>query len=120
MKKRESRTVLKINEKIKIDSGIKAYRDGFITAPDRLAKFVETIMRMYLDGKLDGVFEPVEDYTSSDVTRTTQPSPSLKHEFANKAYEDGLIKNPRYVARLVEHILTDYLEGKLDKILSHE
>ena len=117
---RSTRSILKINEKVKMDSGIKAYRDGFISNPDRLAKFIEKFMQMFLDGKLDGVISAVENYNSSETVRTSQVNPDLKFDFSIKAYEDGLIKNTRYVARLTEDILRDYLDGKLDKILKDD
>lgn len=120
MKKRNLRSVLKINENVKIAVGIKAYKSGLISNIDRVAPFIETLIKMYLDGKLDDVVTKVDNYKSDSVVRTSHIDKDLKNDFAIAAYNNGLIKSPRYAVRLIEDIMRNYLKGKFDKILSHE
>ena len=117
MEKRNLRSVLKINENVKIATGIKAYKDGLISNIDRVAPFIETLMRMYLDGKLEDIVKKVDNYKSDSVIRTSHIDKTLKNDFAISAYDNGLIKSPRYAVRLIEDIMRIYIKGELDKIL---
>lgn len=118
-KKRSPRSVLKLDSKLLTDAGIKAYQDGLISVVDRVAPVIELICETYNEGRFNGVVTKLSDYSmSKGAIKTSHIDKDLKNQFGIRAYQDRIIKHPRYAVRLIELLLKKYIYGDLDVALN--
>ena len=117
--KRIPRSSLILDFDLTTKFSIRAYQKGLIDVMNRPSKGISSMIMAYMSGKLKGLVDPVKSYKCGNTDRTSHIYKDLKNEFGIMACEDGLIKHPQYVARLVENMMRGYLEGKFDKVLHH-